>query len=383
MLRVLPVVPVLGILLACQTFAAPLLSENFDSYAVGALDKNLTGGPNAAPNGSGNPWFGPSPPNGQVVSSDGGITPHSGSGMVRGNFAASPPDFDQNWLNAAYRFNNGNPFPGGVILDWWFYDPLGAGGAALQDYAALGFYDTAPSNTDYPNTGNLNTGVARVQRLSLGASPDQSAGFDATLYQARVAGATDGYDHGWFNTTIQRTVGWHHNRIVVGPAQVDGTNTVHFFIDGFSQPTLSHNSVSAFGYNVLELNSFFGTQTGYFDDLTFDGVTPGDATLNGTVDFADLLTMAQHYGQSGDWESGDFNNDGTVDFSDLLILVQHYGQGIQTASAPGTVTAVPEPGVPVLLEVTMTIAFSRRLRKSTASMYSVRSCFLLSRICRR
>lgn len=341
-----------GVALACAAQAAagaPLYSDNFESYAIGALDKNLAGGPNAAPNGSGNPWFGPSPPNGQVISADGAVAPHSGSRMVRGNFTTSPPDFDQNWMNVAYRFNNGSPFSGGVILDWWFYDPLGVGGTALQDYAALAYYNTAPSNTDYPGNGSLNAGVSQVQRLSLGAGADQNAGFDPTYYQARVAGATDGYDHGWFNTTTQRSVGWHHNRIVVGPAQADGTNDVNFFIDQFSQPTLSHNSVSTYGYNVIELNSFFGTQTGYFDDLTFDGLTPGDATLNGTVDFADLLTLAQHYGQPGGWESGDFNGDGTVGFDDLLTLAQHYGQGIQTAGAAGAASAVPEPAAAVLV----------------------------------
>jgi len=189
--RLLLIVAGFALLWAARASGAPLYSENFDSYATRALDKNLAGGANAAPNGTGNPWFGPSPPNGQVVPSDNGVTPHSGSQMVRGNFTSNPPDFDQNWLNIAYRFNGGNPFTGGVIFDWWFYDSLGAGGTALHDYAALGFYDTAPSNTDYPGTGSLNAGVQRVQRLSLGAGDDQNAGFDANFYQARVAGAID------------------------------------------------------------------------------------------------------------------------------------------------------------------------------------------------
>ena len=352
----------LALLWAAGAFAAaPLYSDNFESYAPGALDKNLATGPNAAPNGSGNPWFGPAPPNGQVVPSLDGVTPHSGAYMVRGNFTNSPPDFDQNWLNVAYRFNGGNAFTGGIIFDWWFYDALGQGGTALQDYAALGYYDTAPSNTDYPGNGSLNSGVQRVQRLSLGAGADQNAGFDPNFYQARVAGAGDGYDRGWFNTLTPRSVGWHHNRIVVGPAQPDGTNTVHFFIDSFNQPTLSHNSDSSFGYNVLELNSFFGTQTGYFDDVTFDRIIPGDATLNGTVDFTDLLTLAQHYGQSGNWEVGDFNGNGTVDFSDLLLLAQHYGQGIQSAgAAAGAVSPVPEPGLMSFLLVALARARRRR-----------------------
>ena len=52
----------------------------------------------------------------------------------------------------------------------------------------------------------------------------------------------------------------------------------------------------------------------------------GDINLDGTIDFSDLLTLAQHYGASNAaWEQGDFNHDGRVDFADLLILAQNYG----------------------------------------------------------
>jgi hypothetical protein len=70
---------------------------------------------------------------------------------------------------------------------------------------------------------------------------------------------------------------------------------------------------------------------------------PGDANLDGTVNFTDLLTLAQHYGLSPDamWADGDFNADGSVGFDDLLTLAQHYG-----AVAPPSAFAassVPEP----------------------------------------
>ena len=54
----------------------------------------------------------------------------------------------------------------------------------------------------------------------------------------------------------------------------------------------------------------------------------GDLNLDGRVDFADLLIMAQHWGQAGaNWDQGDLNYDGSVGFSDLLLLGQNFGTG--------------------------------------------------------
>src|ERR1700704_1859598 len=69
-------------------------SDGFETYVGGGvpLDKNVAG-PNSAPNGSGNPWFGPAPPNLRVVASgDGGVIAHSGLQMVRGS---APSDLDE------------------------------------------------------------------------------------------------------------------------------------------------------------------------------------------------------------------------------------------------------------------------------------------------
>jgi hypothetical protein len=257
-----------------QTCAQVLFSDGFEGYTAGGspLDKNYSSGANAAPNGSGNPWFGPAPPNARVVGTEGSVSPHSGSNMIRGS---APSDTDENWYNLAYRLNGGNSYTGNVEFDWWFYDPLGSGGSDYRDFAALGFYNTAPGNTDYPGTGSLNSS-SRIQRLSLGASSSQGTGFDATHYQARVVGATDAYNTaGWFNTTATRSVGWHHGRVVVNSA-----NLASFYIDDMVTPVFSHDAVETFGYNVLELNNNYGPTSGYFDDVSFSVVPePGTAGL--------------------------------------------------------------------------------------------------------
>lgn len=63
---------------------------------------------------------------------------------------------------------------------------------------------------------------------------------------------------------------------------------------------------------------------------------PGDANGDGTVNFTDLLTLAQHYGQPALLSQGDFTGDGAVAFDDLLILAQHYGP----APAAGQIAAL-------------------------------------------
>jgi hypothetical protein len=79
-----------------------LWSEGFEGYNTdagqdyGGLDKNTVGGANAAPNGNGNPWFGPNPNNAWVTKAMTNptptnvvVTPHTGQFMIRGNRNAS------------------------------------------------------------------------------------------------------------------------------------------------------------------------------------------------------------------------------------------------------------------------------------------------------
>jgi parallel beta-helix repeat protein len=64
-------------------------------------------------------------------------------------------------------------------------------------------------------------------------------------------------------------------------------------------------------------------------------VLAGDANRDKSVNFTDLLVLAQNYGQTGrTFSQGDFNYDGTVNFGDLLLLAQRYGQQLSAASAP-------------------------------------------------
>lgn len=263
----------LALLLAPWQGRATGFFDGFENYAQGGLDSTLSGGPNEGLNGGANPWFGNVPPNLRVVNAENGVTPHSGTNMVRGCYNCQY-DNDTDWYNLSFRCATGGVYYGNIVLDWWFYDPLGSlGGGDYIDYVALCNYAPVPPDADYDLNG---WPAVNSQQMSLGADALRlNTSIDATLYQARIVGATDGVNaEGWFNlTNVTRSAGWHHARIAIGAA--NGADTpASFYIDDMITPALTHGTVNADGFNLLEVNSDYGNTSGYFDDLTFaDNVT--------------------------------------------------------------------------------------------------------------
>jgi hypothetical protein len=108
----------------------------------------------------------------------------------------------------------------------------------------------------------------------------------------------------------------------------------------FNSPAYNHGS------NALILNGITTEQRGRprivgtaVDIGAYESQAPalaGDVDHNGSVNFADLLALAQHYGQAAVpmYELGDLNGDGQVSFADLLTLAQNYGKtGAATVAA--------------------------------------------------
>jgi hypothetical protein len=87
----------------------------------------------------------------------------------------------------------------------------------------------------------------------------------------------------------------------------------------------------------------------------------GDANRDRSVDFNDLVSLAQNYNTSGGkgWAEGDFTGDGNVDFNDLVKLAQNYntsldgpalpagGMSFQDAYAAAFAIAVPKSPSPL------------------------------------
>lgn len=68
----------------------------------------------------------------------------------------------------------------------------------------------------------------------------------------------------------------------------------------------------------------------------------GDINRDRTVNFSDLVILAQNYNQPGSYATGDLTGDGNVGFEDLVLLAQAYGHSL-TPVAPLMVASVAAP----------------------------------------
>ena len=112
--------------------------------------------------------------------------------------------------------------------------------------------------------------------------------------------------------------------------------------------------------------------------ILIDYTRAGDASVNGTVGFEDLVRLAQNYGAPAGingWAKGDFNYDGNIGFEDLVLLAQNYNQSLPASPIPGAgpgfdedlakaIIQVPEPtGAATVLVALSLIRPHRRRRK--------------------
>lgn len=141
---------------------------------------------------------------------------------------------------------------------------------------------------------------------------------------------------------------------------------VNLFSGTGTQGKLVFIDYSGGSHQVGAASNFVSAQNlvlGLDDIAPVAALLPGDANFDGTVNFSDLLILAQHYGKDGTWVNGDFDADGVIKFSDLLILAQHYGQSLGASPAVG---AVPEPATLGLLVAAAPLLRRRRAARAAS-----------------
>jgi hypothetical protein len=171
--------------------------------------------------------------------------------------------------------------------------------------------------------------------------------------------------------------------IVGGAAALAGTLSI-VRTDGFVPTPYKRYRVLSYGSRSGTFAQYDGTSAGngllFANDYRPDGLdlVPailGDANLDRSVGFADLVALAQNYNTfdgSAFWTRGDFNFDGNVNFTDLVILAQRYNSTLP-ASVPGAsdafqtdwaaaVAEVPEPRLLCLLALALYPLLARTRR---------------------
>lgn len=103
----------------------------------------------------------------------------------------------------------------------------------------------------------------------------------------------------------------------------------------------------------------------------------GDTNIDGSVNFSDLLSLAQNYGGSGTWANGDSDYDGAISFTDLLSMAQNYGQSLLVTDANAAAnfesdwllarSLVPEPSLAAIALLGMPLLRRKRLQPEYAS----------------
>ncbi len=179
------------------------------------------------------------------------------------------------------------------------------------------------------------------------------------------------FDVGNNFTVLDATpVGTVQNQILTGYASGAWTGNG---ITSSSAATVAANAGNvhkmALGYAIASQVNDFTANPGF----TFGGLTPastsllirytlaGDANLDGAVNTADFLALAQNFNGAGSaWVQGDFNYDGKVNALDFNAVATNFGATPTPGLALGTL--VPEPTALCLMLAPAALLRRRRAR---------------------
>jgi len=201
-----------------------------------------------------------------------------------------------------------------------------------------------------PGTGS---NAGKVQLNNNGMIVDVAAGGEQAAADSVRTAALAAYNGGLWNGTGGLT-----------SSQISGSNRLAI---GFGTPAEVPAALTAGG------TQFFGSAVDA-SSIVVRTTIGGDANLDKTVNFDDLLLLAKNYNSTtGYWSKGDFTYDGVVNFDDLLILAKDYNASMPTEPVPGATAAfeadmaaafaaVPEPGTLGLLGIAAGAMLGRRRR---------------------
>jgi autotransporter-associated beta strand protein len=234
---------------------------------------------------------------------------------------------------------------------------VNAGGLAALPTAASPFGLTVGDGTSGTSPFNVGAGstAGKVDINKNGLIVDVVAGGESSALTSVRTAALAAYNGG----------AWNGNGLT--SSQITSSNRLAI---GFGLPTEVPAALTASG------TQFFGSAVDA-SAVVVQTTVGGDANLDKTVNFDDLLALAKNYNRTdGYWAKGDFNYDGNINFDDLLVLAKNYNQTMPSEAVPGATAdfkadmaaafaaAVPEPTSLGLLGIGAGALLGRRRRSA-------------------
>jgi Ca2+-binding RTX toxin-like protein len=226
------------------------------------------------------------------------------------------------------------------------------GGAQMDTINVVGTATVLGGDGD--DAVNVNTDGAGAARVVFDATQQIGA---LTIGGGGVASLTAGGAKVLTATSLNITgsgkLDLNDNALIVDYSLASPIGTIQALLKtGFNGGAWNGNGIMTSLGNTSTFALGFGeasdvTTGGIFAGQTVDGTSVvvrftryGDATLDGRVDFNDLVRLAQNFNSGvpatnlGSWRRGDFTYDGMVNFDDLVKLAQNYNTGVPGAAVP-------------------------------------------------